>query len=539
VEQLNEAGQRFFGAERYEEALDCANKALALDPRDATSLSRRANCFFLLGRGEDAVGAHERLLELHPGRIGSWLDKAVTEKRLGRDAQALRSVIDLLEVAQDDDDLARSARTLKKELESKKTRPAARSHLGWLALAHQAVVEGRLRDALEVLDRALALAPRDPELWRFKGDVLVERQQFDEGLHCYSEGLRYAPRDPQIWHAQGTALAQLRRFEAAVAAWDRAIEAAPLHAASWADRGKTLGVLKRYEEAVASLERAVALAPGAAAAWHDKALAEEALGRNADAARSLREFLEVATPEMDAEIAQARARLAALEGGAARAAAPAPPAAEDPPPAPAAIGPAEATVPKVVPSVSHAEALKRGESQLELGSFGPAIEWFDQAIVADQRAYSAWTGKAEALLALKRHAEAVAHFDKGLALNPRYVIGWQKRAAALEALGDDAAALDSWERALQLAPQNAILWHGRALAQVSLGRLEEALKSFEQALGRDPNLAIARFMKASAEDRLGRTAEAVTAYQEFVDLAPAHLGAQIQHARERLQVLRR
>src|SRR5207247_629946 len=170
VEQLNEAGQRLFGAERYEEALDCANKALALDPRDATSLSRRANCFFLLGRGEDAVEAHERLLELHPGRIGSWLDKAVTEKRLGRDPQASRSAIDLLEVAQADADLARSARTLKKELESKKARPAARSHLGWLALAHQAVGEGRLRDALELLDRAPPPAPRDPDLWRFKGD---------------------------------------------------------------------------------------------------------------------------------------------------------------------------------------------------------------------------------------------------------------------------------------------------------------------------------------------------------------------------------
>ncbi len=46
-------------------------------------------------------------------------------------------------------------------------------------------------------------------------------------------------------------------------------------------------------------------------------------------------------------------------------------------------------------------------------------------------------------------------------------------------------------------------------------------------------------MRASAEDRLGRTAEAVIAYQEFVDLAPAHLGAQIQHARDRLEVLRR
>ncbi len=234
---------------------------------------------------------------------------------------------------------------------------------------------------------------------------------------------------------------------------------------------------------------------------------------------------------------------------------PSSPAAAPPPAAPRAATPAppapssgvvfpEATVPKVVPTVSHAEALKRGESQLQLGHFAKAIEWYDQAIAEDQRSYEAWVGKGEALHGLKQLAEAVAHLDKALALNPRYVLGWQKRAVALEALGEGEAAVGSWDRALELAPQNATLWHGRGLTLKSLERLEEARDSFDEALRRDIRLSGAIFHKASVEDRLGLTVAAIRSYEQFLSssppltVAPEQVAGQVQEARDRLAVLR-
>lgn len=235
-------------------------------------------------------------------------------------------------------------------------------------------------------------------------------------------------------------------------------------------------------------------------------------------------------------------------------------AAPGPPPPPAAAPPAatpaptaassagvvfpEATVPKVVPTVSHAEALKRGESQLQLGHFAKAIEWYDQAIAEDQRSYEAWVGKAEALHGLKQSAEAVAHLDKALAVNPRYVLGWQKRAVVLEALGEGEAAVGSWDRALELAPQNATLWQGRGLALKSLERFEDARNSFDEALRLDIRLSGAIFHKASVEDRLGLTVAAIRSYEQFLSsappltVAPEHVAGQVQQARERLAVLR-
>ena len=201
---------------------------------------------------------------------------------------------------------------------------------------------------------------------------------------------------------------------------------------------------------------------------------------------------------------------------------PAPPAATPPTEAVSSTGVVfpEAMVPKVVPTVSHAEALKRGESQLQLGHFAKAIEWYDQAIAEDQRSYEAWVGKAGALHGLKQLAEAVAHLDKALALNPRYVLGWQKRAVALEALGEGNAAVGSWDRALELAPQNATLWHGRGLTLKSQERFDEARASFDEALRRDPRLSVALFNKASVEDRLGLTEEAIRSYEQFLSGAP-------------------
>jgi Tfp pilus assembly protein PilF len=249
---------------------------------------------------------------------------------------------------------------------------------------------------------------------------------------------------------------------------------------------------------------------------------------------------------MPAPVARPEASAAVVAPDAA-VSAPGPPAAATPPPAASATGGVvfpEATVPKVVPTVSHAEALKRGESQLQLGHFAKAIEWYDQAIAEDQRSYEAWVGKAEALHGLKQLAEAVAHLDKALVLNPRYVLGWQKRAVVLEALGEGEAAVGSWDRALELAPQNATLWNGRGLTLKGLERFEEARDSFDEALRRDIRLSAAIFHKATVEDRLGLTEAAIRSYEQFLSgappltVAPEQVAGQVQQARDRLAALR-
>ena len=86
VADLNDEGDRHFRAGRFAEALACFERALELDPFDATALGNRANALFKLGRVEEAIAGHERALACDPFFLASWASKAAIEQMSGRKA---------------------------------------------------------------------------------------------------------------------------------------------------------------------------------------------------------------------------------------------------------------------------------------------------------------------------------------------------------------------------------------------------------------------------------------------------------------------
>jgi tetratricopeptide (TPR) repeat protein len=58
--------------QRWEEAAATLQRMLALDPRHEDSLYERGNCFFELGRYEEAMASWEELLRVNPGATRAW-----------------------------------------------------------------------------------------------------------------------------------------------------------------------------------------------------------------------------------------------------------------------------------------------------------------------------------------------------------------------------------------------------------------------------------------------------------------------------------
>jgi Flp pilus assembly protein TadD len=170
---------------RTEEALDCYDRALALNPRDEQAWYNKGVALGALGRTEEALDCYDRALALNPRYEQAWSNKGVALGALGRTEEAL--------------DCYDRALALNPRYEQ------AWSNKG-VALG----ALGRTEEELDCYDRALALNPRDEKAWFNKGAVLFnDFQRYREALACFEKAQRLGY--PQA--AQGIALCRQRLGE--------------------------------------------------------------------------------------------------------------------------------------------------------------------------------------------------------------------------------------------------------------------------------------------------------------------------------------
>jgi predicted Zn-dependent protease len=70
--------------------------------------------------------------------------------------------------------------------------------------------------ALELLGRALARRPADPQFLRLRARILVEQERFAEAERDAARGLQAAPDDPELLLYHGSALVGRAAFDAAL-----------------------------------------------------------------------------------------------------------------------------------------------------------------------------------------------------------------------------------------------------------------------------------------------------------------------------------
>ncbi|MGE5537863.1 MAG: tetratricopeptide repeat protein [Gemmatimonas sp.] len=168
---------------------------------------------------------------------------------------------------------------------------------------------GRADEALADYERALTLAPDDPEILYNRGNALLDLGRWSEAIASYDAALKSAPGYPDALNNRGIALQRQGRAAEAVASYDAALAAAPQFAAAHYNRGNALKDLHRYEEALASYDRALALEPGYAEAANNRGSALNSLRRTADAIAAFSRALELRPDYAEALFNRAQALL--------------------------------------------------------------------------------------------------------------------------------------------------------------------------------------------------------------------------------------
>lgn len=88
---------------------------------------------------------------------------------------------------------------------------------------------GRLEDALQALELAATLMPGHPIAWKYRMEVLLDRERPREVVHASDQWLAESPQDLQAHFFRGNALVMMRRYADALQSYKRALEIDPGH----------------------------------------------------------------------------------------------------------------------------------------------------------------------------------------------------------------------------------------------------------------------------------------------------------------------
>ncbi|MBE9143844.1 CHAT domain-containing protein [Planktothrix mougeotii] len=233
-EAWNNRGVDLADLGRFEEAIDCYNKALKFKPDGYEAwLNRGAILCDRLGKYQEAIYSFEKALEFKPDLHEAWHNRGVALKHLGRFKEAINSY--------------------KKALEFKPD-----YHEAWFGRGIALAELGRLEEAIDSHDKALEFKPDYHEAWYSRGNALRDLGRLEEAIDSYDKALEFKPDLHEAWCNRGTALYKLGRFEEAINSYDKALEFKPdLHEA-WLNRGIAAGISSHPNPFLTSFSQIVA-----------------------------------------------------------------------------------------------------------------------------------------------------------------------------------------------------------------------------------------------------------------------------------------
>jgi len=288
AEAWNNKGLALDNLGKYEEAIDCYDKTLKINPRFAEAWNNKGNALGILGKFQEAIACYDRVLEINPRYADAWSNKGAALGILGKLQEAIDCFDRALEIN------PRDAKT-------------------WSNKGNALINLGKPQEAIACYDSALEINPRYAKAWVNKGIALIKLGKYEETIDCFDRALEINPRLAEAWYSKGVALIKLGKPREAVDCYDRALEINPRDADTWFAKGVALGELGKFQEVVDCYDKALEINPRLAKAWYNKGKALYKLGKPQEAIDAFRNFIKFASPEYAERVAKAKEFIKLIE----------------------------------------------------------------------------------------------------------------------------------------------------------------------------------------------------------------------------------
>lgn len=248
-----------------------ARAVAAQKPANAEFYSILGDGLLATGKRQEAIAAYTRAIELNPKSVALLRSLAAV-------SDAKRAV----------------------ELLAKALQIAPNDPITWYKI-------GLLESSPEKIRKAIELDPSLPEQSRSLAEILAKNGRRDEAQAALKDALRIDPYDGAAWNLQARVLAERGEMAEAAFSFERAIRLVPREAAYLYDYALALARTSRFDEAFARVQAALQLKPDLAAAHELVGGLYEQKQDWPQAAKAYRRYL-----ELDPTSSRVRERLAKL-----------------------------------------------------------------------------------------------------------------------------------------------------------------------------------------------------------------------------------
>ncbi|MGA3067509.1 MAG: tetratricopeptide repeat protein [Tepidisphaeraceae bacterium] len=338
-------------------------------------------------------------------------------------------------------------------------------------LAMIASQTGRHDLALELLRRAIALNPTDPELHNNLGNALTESKLLPAAIAAYRQATALRPNFAEAHYNLANALTRNQQFEEAIAAYGQAIALRPNYAEAHNNLGNALKRNHQFDEAVSAYRRAIALRPNL----------PEAHGNLANAFAEMKQF--------DDAIASYRQAIA------------------------------------LKPNYAEAHS-NLGAAYLGNGQLDDAIAAYRQAVAFRPDYPIAHYNLGNALARTDQLDAAIASLRRSIALRPDFPEAHYDLGNVLKDKGQFEDAILAYRQAIALKPNYPEALYNLGNALIDTRQYEPALTAYRQAIVAKPDFAEAHYNLANALTGKRHFDQAIAEYRQALALQPNYPDAQ-------------
>jgi tetratricopeptide (TPR) repeat protein len=459
---------------RYDDAIDCCDKAIELDSKYFAAWSTKGGALHQLGHFEKALECLDKAIELNAEFEQSWYVRGLLlceSKRLEDAITCFERVIQL----------------------------APENVSAWCEKGKALARLQRFEEALECFERVVELEPDNPSQWYMCGFVLNNRNSPAKAIKCFEEAIERKPDFSRAWCGKGDALRQLGRFKEGLSCFVKATELDPNDFNSWLGRSIVLHELERSEEAIDCLDKAIELEPDNSHTWRMKGLFLCDVYRYTDAIECFEKTVHL-DPENHEAWADCGAHLLRLDR------------AEE------ALTCYTKAAELVVDSPKY--WLGQAAAFVALDRLDEALECSRKAVELQPENCELWLTKASLLLMLKRHLAALDCLNEATILHPKDPTLWYWKGITLWWLQKNSEALGCFGRAAKLQPEDYRIWHAWGKLLYSMGKYPEALECLDQAVKLEPNIFLSWLIRGEVLANMKKSDEAVASFEKAVELKP-------------------
>ena len=214
-------------------------------------------------RGDEAITALRRAVELQPAFVGAWCSLADELRAAGHEAEADAVCIRRLELATQDPRLrqadaalrqnriAEANTLLRQHLEEDPTDAFAMHLLAAVAMRHE-----HFGDAGKLLSRCLELAPNYAAAHHDYALVLDKLMRRDDALRAIEQALVVDPGNRDYRYVQAVILDRVGEFDSAIKVYEGLLDGRPEQPKIWTSYGHALRAAGRQADSVAAYRKA-------------------------------------------------------------------------------------------------------------------------------------------------------------------------------------------------------------------------------------------------------------------------------------------